>query len=328
MATTTSFTLEKGIINVRDPAEVAEIDPQNRKITYRALVSCNNIDIDNQGKGTLRKGPTSVVAGNYRCGWSDGRQAYAMQGSNLISFNGTAATVIRSGLSSTRDMVFEPGITMYRGGSSTINVVCFTNGEVYGMISEGRVVSCVASDEDFKYAMPPGQCLCEGGGRMYVAVGPNIEASEPYDMETRDERFSTVPFDKTVTMMRRNDAGIFISTTERVYWHPGLDLTHKDLVQVRSHYSPAIPGAAITVHSEKLGLQNVQGNVAVWVSEEGVCVGTNTGEVVNISADKVSYAPGKKVALTLREYNGMTHLVVVMKEPGTAKNKFTSRLFT
>jgi hypothetical protein len=330
MAHTTSFTLEQGVVNVTDPSEVSgvTVDEIGKKLVYRALVSCSNIDIASSGKGSLRKGPTLVVAGNYRCGWSDGTQAYAMQGGNLVSFNGASVTVLQSGLSATADMVFEPGITMYRGGSSTINVVCFTNGEVYGMISAGRVVSCVASDEDFKHAMPPGQCLCAGGGRMYVGKGAAIYASEPFDMESRDERFDTVPFDKTVTMIRRADTGIYVSTLERVYWHPGLDLTQKDLTQAQAHYSPAIPGASLRIHSEKLGLKGVTGHVAVWAAEEGVCCGTDTGQIINISADRVSYAPGKKAALVLREYNGMTHFIVVMREPGTAKNKFTSRLFT
>lgn len=331
MSETVSFTLEKGMVNVVDPVEVsdAELDPR-KKIVYKALVDCRNIDLDNMGKGKRRLGETSAVAGNFRCGWNtpDGKEAYAMRTTELGRFTGTAFTVIQSGLSATQDMVFEPGITMYRGGSSSINVICFTNGEVYGMISEGRVVSCVASDEDFKLAMTPGQCLCEGGGRMYVGTGPNITASEPYDMETRDERFDTIPFDKTITMIRRAGESIYVSTTERVYWHPGLDLTKKDLEQKQPHYSPAIPGCSLRVHSEKLGLKGVTGYVAVWASEDGVCVGTDTGQIINVSADRISYAPGKKAAILLREQNGMTHFIITMKSPGTAKNKFTSRMFT
>lgn len=329
MSSTVSFTLEKGMVNISDPTEVVGTEVDSRKkITYNAVVDCRNIDIDDKGHGKLRPGKTLKAAGNFRCGWSDGKQAYAMRESDLVSFNGTTITVLQSGLSTTRDMVFEPGVTMYRGGSSTINVVCFTNGEVYGMISEGRVVSCVASDEAFKFSMPPGQCLCEGGGRMYVASGPNVTASEPYDMETRDERFGLIPFDKTVTMIQRNDDGIFISTTERVYWHPGLDITQENLTQVQSHYSPAIPGASIRIHSEQLGVPNVTGYVTVWASEEGVCIGTNSGLVINVSADRISYAPGKKASLLIREQNGQVHFIVTMRDPGTAKNKFVSRLFT
>lgn len=327
MSTQVSFTLEKGVNNVVDPAAVADIDPSTRKLTYRAMVDCRNIDIDNQGSGKLRKGETLLVAGNFRCGWGDGKQAYMMRGSDLCSFNGASVTVLRSGLSSTKDMVFEPGITMYRGGSTTYNVVCFTNSEVYGMISEGRVVTCVASNEEFKFAMPPGQCLCEGGGRMYVAVGPNIIASEPYDMETRDERYDTIPFDKTVTMMRKADTSIYVSTLERVYWHPTVDLTQKDMTQVQKHYAPAIPGLSLRVPAEKLGLKE-SGHCAVWVSEEGLCIGNDSGQVTNVSADRVSWGVGKHQALMLREQNGLTHFVITMKDPGAAKNKFVSRLFT
>lgn len=328
MSTQVSFTLEKGVNNITDPAAVAEIDPSTRKLTYRAMVDCRNIDIDNQGFGKRRKGETLLVAGSFRCGWSDGKQAYMMRGSDLCSFNGIGVTVLQSGLSTTKDMVFEPGVTMYRGGSSSINVVCFTNGEVYGMISEGRVVSCVASDEDFKFAMPPGQCLCEGGGRMYVGVGPNIIASEPYDMESRDERFDTIPFDKTVTMIRRADTSIYVSTSERVYWHPNVDLTHKDLTQVQRHYSPAIPGLSLRAPVEKLGLKDASGFAAVWVSEEGLCIGSDSGQVTNVSADRVSWGVGKHQALVVREQNGLTHFIVTMKDPSAAKNKFVSRLFT
>jgi hypothetical protein len=108
------------------------------------------------------------------------------------------------------------------------------------------------------------------------------------------------------------DVGMWISTTEKIYFHTGRNPSEIGGFSVTDEYDfPAIMGTGERVHATKLGIDN-DGFVAVFSTTKGICYGTHTGTLVNYSEGKYSYRAGQRGISLLREENGMVQYIVKM----------------
>ncbi len=166
-------------------------------------------------------------------------------------------------------------------------VVYYTNGTVIGYIKNGQGYNFDTPTAKYKSAPPPGQIIGYYNGALYICQKNVLWVTDTLAMNQVDMRNGYKQFPADITMFAPVDDGIFISTTEKVYWLGGLN---PDKMYWREIYDkPVIKGAWTYVDSRLFGkrkLDFMQGKTIVMYTNGGLCWGTNNGIFGNISARK------------------------------------------
>jgi hypothetical protein len=328
----------RGMDNVDDPANIPS-DPNSRVPLFHEVALLRNVDMDNQGGVSLRSGrELSVNAAGLHSGWSDPYQksnvAFFVNGSllNRIEPDGSITTI-------KYDMI--PGIQVHY--CQVNDVTAFSNGQQFSIIEDGVVTPNFYPTAPYKERMVAGKFLTLLNGRLYCLVD-NYQAkpcalvcSDTLDvpgwLESMDIRQNIViELDGDGTMVMPieadNGGGLFVSSTLETFF-----LTMKDAVvdgglQTQVSVAPyaAIPGTALPIKAELLGIKGLQGNCVIWASTRGVCIGGAGGFFMNLSEGKVSYPAGSKGTAFLREKRGLVHYVFAIQGAGDAYNAYETAL--
>ena len=160
----------------------------------------------------------------------------------------------------------------------------------------------------YRIPTPPGQLLEWYNGRLYVAVGGTIWASDPmYPGQVHAEK-GFKKFAGRICMMRAvRETGIYVSDSFNTYLMEGLDLDDFKLVDIADF--PAIPGTDARLDGSKMK-EPVAGEVLLWLSKYGVCLAGKQRLFQVLTKDHywpVSTAPG---AAIIRETNGVAQYLV------------------
>lgn len=150
--------------------------------------------------------------------------------------------------------------------------------------------------------MPPGQIVRYLNGRLLVASGNFLHYSEPHALGLYNPQRNFIPFPEPVTMIEPCQNGFYISA-EQTCWVDG-NLPEADL-------NPVLPYRAVIGTSGQVPNSN---NV-FWMSERGMVVGTQNGEVSNMQEDKVAVDPALVGASLFREQDGMKQMVASLFSP-------------
>lgn len=160
---------------------------------------------------------------------------------------------------------------------------------------------------------PPvaGQLLTHFNGRVYVARNDYVTFSEPlrYDLFRPSQGIYTFP--DNVTLLEPSTDGIYVGTASGTVFIAGMD--PYDVRQM--HVSPhkPIPGSVARIPGSKMGL--AEDTVPVWWGSDGVLVvGLPGGQLRQLTQDRLAVAPHGAGATTLREHNGMTHIVSSLRQ--------------
>lgn len=150
--------------------------------------------------------------------------------------------------------------------------------------------------------MPPGQIVRYLNGRLLVGSGNFLHYSEPHALGLYSPQRNFIPFPEPVTMIEPCQNGFYISA-DQTYWVDG-NLPEADL-------NPVLPYRAVVGTSGQVPNSN---NV-FWMSERGMVVGTQNGEVSNMQEDKVAVEPALVGATLFREQDGMKQMVASLFSP-------------
>jgi hypothetical protein len=106
---------------------------------------------------------------------------------------------------------------------------------------------------------------------------------------------------------------MFVSDGYKTYFMSGLDPEEFTLVKVADF--PAIAGTDLKVDGSLVGAQGIAGDVILWLSSEGICVGGNQGFFKNLTQDY--YVPPRTDpgAAHLRKAKGSYQFIVVNRQP-------------
>jgi len=149
------------------------------------------------------------------------------------------------------------------------------------------------------------------GARTFTATGRLLRYTMPFSNEY-DPKKSTIEYPVPIIMIVAIDVGMWLSTTEKLYFHSGRNPSELGGFSVTAEYDfPAIMGTGERVHATKLGIEN-DGFVAVFATTKGICYGTATGSLTNMSEGRYSYKAGHRGISQLREENGMVQYLVKM----------------
>jgi hypothetical protein len=301
-----------GVANVIDPAEAGE--RRDRFAPYTEMVEGSNVDLTDRMAVRRRPGRLVVnpLASHSLWATGDGEQAFFVNNLGLYRLNTDYSQTLLAVLSNNAPVVFQE--------INGPNVIVYSNGTDKGCLVAGVASSPPATSKVGRIPTRSGVCLTFHNGHLLSGNNDGvIYYSDPYDIDWMEEDNCRIPMAGLPTMVRSIDTGVWASTADKLVYLGGespADFTYK----WHKNYG-AIPGASMVVDTKKLRMELPGKKAVVWASANGVCVGTATGELINLSETKYSYAPGQRGAIMLRETDGMAQIVVAMTAVGSKYNK-------
>lgn len=286
-----------GANNVDDPTEVAGILAVDPTLILSEMSQLVNVDTDNNGKVSRRKGYTYINSTAPHSMWSNNKNCYFVENGFLKQLNLDNSVSIVSTLPTNNKLVYE----------EVNNVVVISDGTIYKILQDN-----VLYDPIPKNGITPvgGQILKLFKGRLYIANGSNIYFTLPYDIETLDTTTNIIPMPSYVKMIIAVEDGLFVSDSNAIYFLKGESPEQFEVIKIANY--PAIEGTAMQTRGEIFGeeLQGVSDTAGIFATTQGICVVGNNGFFKNISKYKYQYKPGTVGTAVLKEQNGITQYVM------------------
>lgn len=319
------------------------VDPADIDIESGVCTDIKNCDVDYKQNAQRRKGYTRKLAVNATCSWANGTYAYNVVGGELYSFNGTTNTKLTSsptGLGKcefkqvNNIVVFSDGtqIGTINGTTCTMITRSYTDNDVAAVATwvtshypanpaswNGVDSNSNFSVDAFKLATTAGTCLEYYNGILYFAVNNFIFCTKAFDIENMDMRFNVVAgFPDNVTMIARVNDGLYVGTTNHVYWLGGtgfeaknesgslaLNFTQKQIVMYG-----AVKGSNVRCNASLVPSLQATDTCVLFTTSLGVFAGGNGGHFVNLSDQQINITVGIDAAAYFRDIDGIYQYLV------------------
>ena len=280
-----------------------------------------NVDLTAEGHPLRRRGYTKLIGGY-------AHSVFHCDGLFFVVIDG----VLKAGPKST-ELVDVMTVNKYLRMSyaSFAGSVYFTNGEESGRYATtgfevwpGPQTEHVLYDDEglelvdnLYETMPIGQIVASFSGRIYVAKKNEIWFSE--GMSTHISRLAVNYYmlPSYILMLQPSGDGLYIGTADGVSYLKGTDPFTAELGTVYPH--GVVPFAYARVPGEKFEVQ--EDDVPVWWTTDGVLsVGLPDGEVRQLTRDRLAAPEYGFGAVSMREREGMSHIVSSLQKGGDANN--------
>ena len=281
MSISTIFKRSLGINN-RLPPHRIEVDADSGGIAFQRIV---NFDIDESGGLSTRPAHEMVSDGFWQSLHSTGARGFGVRNDELRYF-------YVEGDGSLSSKVIEGGVGHSLSFCSVNDTTFFTSRSLFGKIENNIFVPWVAgqyvgppTDKSFS---PPfaADLVTFYAGRTVLALDNFIAFSEPFAFSWFDLHGSSIVLDSAITAWKPIETGMFISTETAVYFLEGKSPESFSLRVV--HDFPIIRGCVAPGRVD-LALAGFQdgGRGVAFLARDGVCIGSPSGEVVNVTRMRV-----------------------------------------
>jgi len=243
------------------------------------LVSARNCDLDNSGMLSLRSGYVKTLLGNYQSLWSNG---------SICLFKDKDRGSLKS---LDQDLKTVSTILTSLNPTSIVSYVTvgddvyLTDNAIIGYIREGSFHYLTDPGQTFKTVMPAGHLIEYYKSRLYVARDNLIIYSDPATFQYYDKRHNFIWMAGKVTLLKAVEDGIYISDGKDTYFMSGS--SPKEFVLVKVADYRANEDSVIKTPAENIGLNGLKGDVLIWASPKGICLGGPGGEFINLTHDKI-----------------------------------------
>lgn len=173
-------------------------------------------------------------------------------------------------------------------------------------------------------APPPGQALAYSRGRLYIAQGQFLFATNALGYEYVDMRDYLAPDGGTIRFLAGVEHGLYIGTDHGVYFAAGDRLEEMERRVVAT--APAIANSVVTADAMLVtGNRDAAGKQAVlFATEDGICIGTEEGAVSNLTRERYRLGALPASAAVFRASPIAQYLLL----PGIALNPHLSAVTT
>lgn len=140
--------------------------------------------------------------------------------------------------------------------------------------------------------MPAGEFVRGHAGRLYVMSGDTLYFSQPLRAHLHDPRHDFIKFSGQGRFLEAVAGGLYVGDDRGVWFLPGNDPDQFQLRNV-SRVAP-VRRSAVTLSGAHFNQELVagDGNVVVWLSEEGYILGRASGETTPLHPERVRVAAG------------------------------------
>jgi hypothetical protein len=302
------------------------------RLSQTDLEAAVNIDLDDVGQASRRRGYTLKIAGDFH-------SVREQRNGQVFGVKDGLLGLIRQGFAFT-----SLGITV---GTAA---VCYTqvNGETFfsSTIAQGVVMpdesvqSWGATDGQGVWLSPviaptetlgaiggqllgdppPASVLETYNGRIYMAVGKVLWATEMFRYHYVDKTRNYMQFEHDIVMLKAMNDGLYVGTTGGLFFIKGRRLGEFQLDEIGD--APVLPGSDVWVPAELVHPQAANGPVptgdaAVFMTAAGVCAGFDGGTVFNLTYAKAELPRAQSAAALFRQRDGVNTYVAVTDSGGT-----------
>lgn len=267
-----------------------------------------------KGYAYQRKGYTRISSTPTYHAWSNGSDAYFVQNDILHYFDGATTTAITS--------VSPSNISDY---VQVNNVVIFSNGIDYLVLDKALLITLETPTEEYKTQPIAGTSLEFYNGRVYIAKDNTLYCTDTFNVGQMDIRQCVVAsYEDNITMIRRVDDGIYVSTTNELFFLQADEPTKSEgYNQELLANTGCIPGTVIRTNGDAFPVAQMKGSLIVFSTNIGVFVCGNGGTYSNLSFDKVSYNYADSGASIYFDFNGEHYYLTSFAGTNAAINQFT-----
>ena len=273
------FKGTKGLNTKIDPARIEF----NLEAGVQDLAACKNVDVDDTGRISRRKGFEKKISGNYHSGFSCGDYS--------LCVTGDALTIIEQDYSilPIRQVTVGRRMSYVRVGSE----IYYANGVETGFVRDRISYSWVKTLElrevttRILSSPPVGHLLGFYNGRVYIAVGNTLYYTEANSRNHVDLASNVIIESSRIRMIAPVDGGVYVGNDREILFYSG-ESPKTFTRKVVANY-PVIEGTETTVMVSQVGEMEEGGKVVLIATEQGLSIGFPDGKFVNFSEDKISY---------------------------------------
>jgi len=289
MALKTIYTGTTGINNKVDSARLV-FDPKTGVTELAEAVNC---DIDDTGRISRRYGQVHISADAFDDAFCDKGDCFVVKNRTSdsaiyqLSADLVTLTGVRSGLSKGARVSF------VQVGDQTY----YTNGYQNGVIEGGSsspwptLLAGATTTREF-YQAPTGTKLAWFDGHMLIVKDNVVWITERYEYGKVRMAKSFWQMGTNITMIKSVAGGIWISDQGETGFVSG-EGHIADLGYLKKSSFPAHEWSEnIELVDLSKSLLEIPGLSAVWSSDEGLCIGTETGQLIVSTKDKLVYPAG------------------------------------
>lgn len=276
----TIFSGTTGLNNVIDPKRLF-FDPETG---MQELAAAYNVDIDDTGRVSRRKGVTQglAVATHSLFSWG---------GSYGLCVMGNALEILDA------DLTYTPIRNVTRGARMSYDeaagVVYYCNGHEKGLVRDR--LSYDWEDQDYVgpatykvFTDPPiGHLVHIWNGRALVAVDDCIWYSEPFAYGRFRLAANYIRFSGRMRLIKGVQGGVWAGDDKAIYFLPGNDMASLGFAKKADY--PAIEGTDKMIEGSKIGNGELQDRCVVFASTKGICIGGPEGYFKNVTERKLTY---------------------------------------
>jgi hypothetical protein len=247
------------------------------------LAACKNIDIDDSGRISRRKGFEKKVTGSYHSAFSCGNYALCVVGDAL--------TVLESDYSTTPIRVVTIGLRV--NYTKVGNEIYYCNGKESGYVRDRisypwTATSYTSTVSTRNFSDPPvGHLIGFYNGRIYIAVAEALFFSEANSRNHFDLARNVILESSRIRMFAPVVDGFYLGTTSEIIFYSG-STPNEFTRRVVANY-PVIEGSDTEVMMSQIGEAEEGGKAILMATERGLAAAFKGGNFVNFSEDKVRY---------------------------------------
>jgi hypothetical protein len=260
------------------------------------LQQANNVDIDNTFRIASRPGMADIVsASDIHSLWSNNEVAYFVDVQTLYQLytNWTTRAMV-SGLRLNARMSYAPWN----------NRVYYTNYFEIGYLKSSEAFLLTDPSRNFKVPLPAGQLIEYYKTCLLVAKDNILYISDPL-CDYYDTRHGYRVFSSDITLLRAVDKGLYVGD-DKVYWISGDGNDEFEKIEAYSHR--AIKFTDVRVNGQYIG-DRMDGKVAIWTGDNGICVGNNSGTVLNLTEFRYTFTETNQGSGFVRDINNVRHYI-------------------
>lgn len=298
------------------------------RLQLTELEAARNVDLDDVGQPRRRRGYTLVDAANYHSIRALDERVLAVRNGELgeiepgLTFRGFGFDA-----GAERLTYAEVGDTIYFSSPQVSGKVRGDSVTSWGTTDgTGRWVSPVVLDTDtlgqiygkVLKAPPLADEIAYYRGRIYLAAGPYLWATELYLYDHVDPTRNFLQFEAPITMLAPVEDGIFVGTERAVYFLSG-SFT-KGMPRQKLLNAGAVRGSAVTAAASLIGGQQgpaPEGSGVMFLTPSGICAGLPGGSLINRTSGRVEFPAAAEAAALYRDDSGATSYVAVTNSGGS-----------
>lgn len=225
--------------------------------------------------GSLFKGTYNLAIS-----WSKNGRESAL--SNIMTFEGGGGIhlVLPYNYSGDADQV-----TIYmteRNGSELLKVIALPVITATFTVTNDKDLTRAAQFQNLS-PMRTGKFLKIWRGRLLTADKNLLLFSQALNFHLCDERYDYIALPQRVTFVEPVESGIWVGQSNGVVFLSGSDV--RDLRLVQTGAKAPVSGTALRVNSDLLGEAAAGLESVVWLAENGYCIGTPTGNLIEAHAN-------------------------------------------